>query len=263
MKLAKIIVTWVANLCSTLFLIFVLSCTGAEQVANVAGEIKIPPPVPTVDTAQYHYDVRVLTSKDHLHDVHVAIRLTLDRHKMPTTLRVENFDANIKSCEDRELSAEESDIIDLKLTAIEFIEYETYVPTESCQPSYCSENESGTRVCTLDCRRVVTKIRKDEIKSYKGHNLAGQLFQFKWRAFVKGKVNKSPLASFTLTDGSTFAEPEPEPIPMIDPVPWDPVPRGWGLLESKDPPYPNPAYLDWKAQVELRKQQKIAAYFCD
>ena len=69
MKLAKIIMTWIVNSCSTLFLIFALSCTGDEQVANVAGEIKIPPPVPTIDTAQYHYDERILTSKDHLHDV--------------------------------------------------------------------------------------------------------------------------------------------------------------------------------------------------
>ncbi len=259
MKLAKIIVTLVANLCSTLFLIFALSCTGAEQVANVAGEIKIPPPVPTVDTAQYHYDERILTSKDHLHDVHVAIRITLDDHRMPTTLRVENFDANIKSCEDRELSAEESDIIDLKLTAIEFIEYETYVPTESCQPSYCRGYENGLELCSMDCQRFVTKIRKDEIKSYKGHNRAGQLFKFKWRAFVEGEVNKSPLASFTLTDGSTFAEPEPRPdsrLTVFRP--------SMGVIVTKDTlPMPNPAYKDWLAQLELRKQQRVAVHFCD
>ena len=263
MKLAKIIMTWVANLCSTLFLIFALSCTGAEQVANVAGEIKIPPPVPTVDTAQYHYDERILTSKDHLHDVHVAIRITLDDHRMPTTLRVENFDANIKSCEDRELSAEESDTdLELKLRITEFVEYKTSERLTSCQPPYCRGYENGMELCLMDCQGFVKKIHVDKINSYQGRNRAGQLFKFKWRAFVEGEVNKNPLLSFTFTDGSTFTEPEPEPIPMIYPTTWKWEPR-MPPFELKDPPYPNPAYLDWKAQRELRKQQRVAAHFCD
>ena len=250
MKLAKVIVTWVVNSCSMLFLAFTLSGAVAEQAA---GEIKLPPRVPDVDTAQYHYAERILTSKDHLHDIHVAIRITLGLTRMPTTLRVENFDANIESCEDRELPAPESDIIDLEVKSIEFVKYHEsvkhYDPGE-CRSSRCwwDGRTRSMMVCTSDCGWRTVTILRDKIKVYQGRNSAGQLFKFKWRAFVAGKANKNPLSSFTLTSGSTFAEPEPEGERM---------PVALKLLDKLD------KFNPWWRQEALREQQKIAAHFCD
>ena len=259
MKLAKVIVTWVVNSCSMLLLAFTLSGAVAEQAA---GEIKLPPRVPDVDTAQYHYAKRILTSKDHLHDIHVAIKITLDPIGMPTTLRVENFDANIESCEDRELPAPESDIIDLEVKSSEFVKYHESVKHYNywgeCRPSGCWGDGRTVVVCTKDCGWRTVTILRDEIKVYQGRNQAGQLFKFKWRAFVAGKANKNPLSSFTLTSGSTFAEPEPElllerkllPDKFINPW-W----RQEALREQQK--------ALREQQKALREQQKIAAHFCD
>ena len=248
MKLSKNIGTWIANLCFAMIL--AVSGLVHGQPADIAGKIEIPARIPKLDTTNYYYDAIELEHGHYLHNIHVAIRVTLEHYvrgrlsfalsSMPVTLRVANFDADLKSCADRDLSTDAANTIQLEETGVEFGEYYHIHEFQDCKPYICRDN-----LCTMDCwsNKKVKKRKRDEIVSYEGRNHAGQLFRFKWRYLIYGKVNNIPLSSFTLTDsesGDTF-----EKAPITNPfhaIPWLPWPV------EKQP-------TQW--------QHKIAAHFCD